>query len=414
MTTLFAPLLACTTPAIAPGNATSIPSHGRAVVHSAGTQIVDGDEQPLKLRCVNIDGWLQPIPYLISDSGHALFISPNEFASRLDEAVGEEKAAAFWLDYRDSFITEADFERIAELGFNCARLPLYHRYADEDALARVETALSWGQEHGVYIVLDLHSVPGGQNALPTVSDVPRDAAVAELWEGENASSNQDETVAMWGMLAARFAGQPALAGYDLMNEPALPSGVDPADLPALYARIIEAVRQVDSLHMVFVEGDDLAHDFSEFTTPLDPNMAYEFHAYALTGFEGWANPGPADIEAYLILRTTHDRPLWLGEFGEQTIGWQTDVIELVEGEDIGWALYPWKRKQTWFYNPVLQRIRPTPAWYALADFLAQPSGGSLPAPSLAEAEAGMAELLDAVALDQCTEDGATANALFGL
>ena len=278
----------------------------------------------------------------------------------------------------------------------------------------MESALAWGQAHGVYIVLDLHSVPGGQNALPTVSDVPRDEAVAELWEGEDALANQDATVAMWGMLAERFAGQTALAGYDLLNEPALPAGVDTAELPALYARIIEAVRQADSLHMVFVEGDALAHDFSAFTAPLDSNMAYEFHAYALTGFEGWAEPGPADLEAYLTLRADHQRPLWLGEFGEQTIGWQTDVIELVEGDDIGWALYPWKRKQTWFYNPVLQRIAPTPAWYALADYLAQPSDGSLPAPSVSEAEAGMAELLNAVALDQCTEDGATANAIMGL
>lgn len=96
------PLLSCTQQAIAPGNDTVIPTHGRAMVHSDGPRIVDADEQPLKLRCVNIDGWLQPIPYLISDSGHALFLSPTEFSSRLVGVVGEERAAAFWQDYRDA------------------------------------------------------------------------------------------------------------------------------------------------------------------------------------------------------------------------------------------------------------------------------------------------------------------------
>lgn len=400
----------------APGNGQTIPTHGDAMVHSEGTRIVDGDGQPVTLRCVNIDGWLQPIPYLISDSGEALLVSPTEFAGRLDEVVGAERAAAFWSDYRDVFLTEADVERIAALGFTCARLPLYHRFADEDALGRVDQLLGWGLKHGVYVVLDLHAVPGGQNGVPTVSDVPRDDTVPRLWQGPDAADNQQATVDLWRSLAERFAGQPALAGYDLLNEPALPASVDPDELPALYGRIISAIREVDPLHMVIVEGDDLAHDFSAFAAyaePPDDNLAYSFHAYALTGFEDWATPDEPDVADYLALRDAHQRPLWLGEFGEETLDWQLEVVELVEGHDIGWALYPWKRKQTWFFNPVLQRIPSMPAWYALSHYLARTPYAGEPVPSVQDAEAGMAELLASVPLAACTEDGALANRLMG-
>ncbi len=364
-------LLACTEPepAKTPGNNTTIPTHGDAMVHSDGTRIVNADGAPLDLKCVNLDGWLQPIPYLISDSGNALFTSPTEFVGNLEGVVGPERATEFWRDYRDAFATESDF----------------------------------------YVVLDLHSVPGGQNAVPTVSDVPQADPVARLWEGPDAAANQQATVTLWTSLAARYANHPALAGYDLLNEPALPASVDPAALPQLYARLIEAVRAEDGKHMVFVEGDDLAHDFSAFDAPLDDNMAYEFHAYALTGFEDWATPDPGDIAPYVALRAAHDRPLWLGEFGEGTIDWQTGVIDVVEGQDIGWAVYPWKRKQTWWFNPVVQQIDATPTWYALASHLAQPNGSP---PSPQQAEAAMAEILAAVALDACTEDGAAANQLF--
>jgi hypothetical protein len=404
-----AALLGC-----APPPTNEIPADSEVMVHRDGTRIAGPTGDPLLLRCINVDGWLAPIPYLVSDAGHALLTSPHEFRSRMDDIVGEADAAAFWEDWRDRFLTEADFERISELGFNCARLPIYYRAIahleggqpvfDEASLVRIDDAVSWGQIHGVYVVLDLHSAPGGQNTHPTVSDVPSTDTMARLWEGPDAAANQAATVAIWAKLAARYEGVVAVAGYDLLNEPVVPNSVDPQVLPDLYARIIEAIRAVDQRHLVFVEGDDLAHDFSAFDAPLDDNMAYEFHVYALTGFEAWATPELRDLQPYLDLRAAHDRPLWLGEFGEQTQEWQVGVIDLAEDHDIGWALYPWKRKQTLFWNPVLRRIKSTPEWYDVADYLAQKEGGSVPVPSAAAAAAGMAQILEAIELDSCPED----------
>lgn len=404
-----------------PGNGTVIPLDAHARVHSDGGRIVDPLGEPLRLRCVNVDGWLTPTPYLVSDSGNALFISPSEFMARLDEVVGPTRAAVFWESWREHFITERDFERMAALGFNCARLVIYGRgitaledgvaVVDPARLAAVDAAVAWGRAHNVYLVLDLHAAPGGQNAVATVSDVPSTDLVARLWEGPSAEANQAATVAIWRALAERYSGEVAVAGYDLLNEPALPEGVDGSQLVALYRRIVAEIRSVDSGHMLVVEGDRLAHDFSMFDEPLDDNMAYEFHAYALTGFEDWATPEQSDLQPYLDLRADHGRPLWLGEFGEGNQQWQVDVVDLVEANDIGWALYPWKRKQTLFWNPVVQLIPPAPKWYRLAAYLAQPADGEVPAPSEQEAEEGMAEVLQAMRLSSCSEDRGLVEAL---
>jgi hypothetical protein len=385
-----------------------------SMVHAAGTVIVDGDGAPLSLRCVNVDAWLLPIPYLVSDASKALLTSPSEFAARLDAVVGAPRAAEFWRQWRDAFITEADFARIHALGFNCARLVVYHRAIatvtgdqatlDEARVAHVDAAVAWAKAQRLYLVLDLHTAPGGQNALPTVADVPSSDPVARLWEGPTAAANQRATVALWRALAERYKDETVIAGFDLLNEPSLPDGVAPSALVDLYRRLIAAVREVDPRHLVFVEGDALAHDFSMFDAPLDANLAYEFHAYALTGLEAWATPELADLQPYLDLRAAHDRPLWLGEFGEQTLEWQTQMTALMDQHDIGWALYPWKRKQTLFWNPVPQRIPDMPKWYAVAAYLARSPGGSTQPPSAADAEAGMAEALSVIGVERCAED----------
>ena len=60
---------------------------------------------------------------------------------------------------------------------------------------------------------------------------------------------------------------------------------------------------------------------------------------------------------------------------------------------------------------MLQRIDDMPKWYAVAAYLAQPEGGTIPPPSATEAEEGMAEVLSAMQLANCTEDAALADAI---
>ena len=67
------------------------------------------------------------------------------------------------------------------------------------------------------------------------------------------------------MLAQYYANQQWIGGYDILNEPAwdLPPSNKP--LHDLYVSITTAIRQVDTNHILFVEGNWFATDFTGLT-----------------------------------------------------------------------------------------------------------------------------------------------------
>lgn len=67
--------------------------------------------------------------------------------------------------WRDCWITREDFVRVKELGLNCVRLPFLHDSLDapDGLFPRIDQAVAWARETGVYLILDLHGTPGRQS-----------------------------------------------------------------------------------------------------------------------------------------------------------------------------------------------------------------------------------------------------------
>ena len=375
----------------------------------------------MQLRCVNLSPWLDPEPYLIGKALRGLTRSPSELKQKLAELVGPADAQAFWRQWEDAFVTRADFARLKEQGFDCVRLPINYKNVvaaspngtvvlDDAGIAPVDHAVAWGAEYGIYVVLDLHAAPGGQNPTSTVADVPSSDAAARLWLVPDAPENQKMTVALWRALAARYAKAGSVGGYDLLNEPALPSGVLKDELLKLYDAITAAIRSVDPDHMIILEGNDYAHDFSSFPPPRDRNVMYEFHEYSLLN-PAWRTPNQKALKPFLRLRATTHVPVWLGEFGEQAVEWQEQMVQLMKANQIGWAVWPWKRIDLENGHPAIESIAMPDSWEKLFRYLvgAWFSGK----PSRAAAEQGMAQMLDAIRTQNCTENVALAKTLAG-
>ena len=89
---------------------------------------------------------------------------------------------------------------------------------------------------------------------------------------------QERTVAMWKAIAARYANQNVIAGYDLINE----SVTTDAKLLDLYRRTTAAIRQVDGNHLLIYEGNTVAQTFDFMTAPLDANAMLSVHDYTTT------------------------------------------------------------------------------------------------------------------------------------
>jgi hypothetical protein len=214
-----------------------------------------------------------------------------------------------------------------------------------------------------------------------------------LWDS---GADQERTVALWRALAKRYADRSIVAGYDLLNEPLPPHD---EQLPALYRRIIAAIRAVDAHHLLFLEGSAFATDFSAFSAPLDANQAYSFHLY--TWFSG--KPSSA-VARYEELGRSQDVPLWCGEYGEAsydslrgTVAAFRDAAQ--RGGLAGTSYWTWKHALP-RATPGLAGFHTSAEWKKL---IAWVTGGG-ERPTRDEALAGMRSFVEDAQLEHDTVD----------
>lgn len=271
-------------------------------------------------------------------------------------------------------LTEEDFARIAELGFNAVRLVVHWsrlepRPGELDGayLDRIRQAVDWARGHDLYTVVDLHQdawskslvTPPGQACPPPTSPaIGWDGAPAwatltdglstcklqarefspavaqaftSFWldrPGPDGVGIQTHAVRVWAALAGHLATDPAVAGYDLFNEPHpgwLAATGDTALLGRYYDRAIDAIRAAERAaggrgHIAFFEPSILWSGLGA-APPVPPgftdddNLVFAPHLYAGSlsvtpgvGVEEGFEAAAAAAEAY---GTT----FWSGEWG---------------------------------------------------------------------------------------------------
>ncbi len=322
----------------------SILSHSQGL-RTLGKNIINSNGDEVLLRGVGLGGWMLQEGYMMNSSGAA--DTQHEFIEKLTLLIGEEETEIFYDNWRQNFITEQDVNSIANHGYNSIRLPMHYNLftlpiEDEPVEGEntwldtgfdmVDELLTWCEANQLYLILDLHAAPGGQGMDAAISDY--DDSKPSLWES---TLNQDKTVALWGKLAERYKDKEWIGGYDLLNEVNWPLGTNV--LRNFYIRVTNEIRAVDSDHIIFIEGNGFANDFSGLTPPWDSNMVYSPHKY-------WTYNDISSIQWVLDIRDQHNTPLWLGESGENSNAWFTEAINLFEDNNMGWAWWPWKRIST--------------------------------------------------------------------
>jgi hypothetical protein len=243
------------------------------------------------------------------------------------------------------------------------------------------------------VVIDLHSAPGGQSGVFVA-----DPDEKKLWELEE---NEARTVAIWRAIAARYKDETIVAGYDLLNEPGYPN---PVDLIELYLRIIEAIREVDPYHMVIIEGNLAATDFSIFGRPLSSNQVYSFHTYNFLTNQ----IDKEQMRKLVEIAVTQNVPLWNGEFGAHNAEWVAATIAMFEDPDnhvSGWTFWPWKRvpENSQERYRTLMEIPSTPDWDVVRFAVGLPfePDGSI---SQEEALKGMSDFLTTMRAEELVLD----------
>ncbi len=208
-------------------------------------------------------------------------------------------------------VTDADWDRMAARGFSVIRLLITwsrveptRGVIDQTYLDEVEAMVDAAAARGIYSVIDMHqdaytatisttdpaacppgtspakgwdgapawaTITGGLSTCLRGGDRNSSPAVEQAWISfyDDVDGIRARFVAAWGAVAARFAGRPEVAGYDLLNEPEnpRPAAETQPKYDALLAETTAAIRAAEADapfdHIVFVEPAIPAGDPSD-------------------------------------------------------------------------------------------------------------------------------------------------------
>ncbi len=327
-----------------------------SILRASGTNIIGGDGQPLQLRGVNLGGWLVMEPWMTPADSSGL---PDEYGiiQKLDARFGVATEQSLINTYRQNWITTQDLDNIKARGLNVVRVPVW--WGDfyplsalgsptapalrADAFALLDWLVRQASERGIYTVIDMHGVFGGQSASASTGQANSNA----YWAS---ASNQANTQSMWAAIAAHFRGNAWVAGYDLLNEPDGAPSQQAAltQLNSLYA----AVRAADPDHLIFLEGT-FGHAYKAqwgwgaLPSPSSQgwtNVAYEMHEYQYNATDANVQRGAdnqvADFNGH---KAAYDVPCYIGEFNDFGYGdaWGHSVGAF-NADGMGWSSWSYK------------------------------------------------------------------------
>jgi endoglucanase len=347
----------------------------RGFVRAEGKRLVTPDGATFFVKGINLGHWLVPEGYMFGFNRKNE--APDQIRKVFTRLLGEKGAEQFWMRFLDGFIAEADIQFIAAAGFNTVRVPFdYRMFVNGDAEPKFEGAgyalmdrlVGWADKAGLRVILDLHAAPGGQvgashdggSGFPLLFYV---------------RANQDLTVRLWRNLAQRYRDEPAVLGYDLLNEPIAPhhdTNYLEQRLEPFLQRLIVAIREAGSRQVIFLNGSHWGTTLRAFGPPFADNLVYTYHSY-------WASPRRNTIQPQLNFRDRYNVPILIAETGEATDDWIADFRTMHEAYGIGWIFWPYKNlEQTTTVASI-----PMPAgWPAIIDFasrLADSPDATMPA-----------------------------------
>jgi Cellulase (glycosyl hydrolase family 5) len=318
----------------------------------AAGAIVDDAGRTVLLRGFNVD---------------ALVSYPKDKPAPLDDADG-------------ALMQRAGFD-VVRLGIDWAQLEPIRSRISGPYLDRVAATVAMLNQHGLYVVLDMHfrlgwsprfgysgapdwakvGVPNW-NPLPQFSWSPSlsPAAVASdtyFWLSDDWKHDFYQA---WQAVASRFVNNSGIAGYDIFNEahplPIPPMIFEKSYLWPMFQHAIEAIGQVDANHLFFVEGILLLSLNTDVVSLRAPDVVYGTHLYEGSLVPPFWNGDPAFLNSRFQQRAREasevPAPLWIGELGydltqKGALSYADAALNEADTLGIGWAWWQWRENRYW-------------------------------------------------------------------
>ncbi len=322
-----------------------------------GRKIFNQKGEEVQLKGVNLGGWLVREDWLCPDhvpetdeNGDKLIYDGEYVYDTLTERFGKEAAQELLETYYDNWITEWDLDNIKSMGFNCVRVPFWYRnfYYDDKGDKILDENGNWDfsyldwvveecSERELYVILDMHGAVGSQSDAPHSG---RGFQGAQLYEkSERGEEYRRLTKELWTAIATRFNGNPAVAMYDLLNEPLCDVQTNEIDRRVknewMYDLLYDTVRAVDEDHIITMEA--IWTGFALPTTWMKgwKNIVYQVHFYNNSDFI-------FNFFLMLTIALHPNVPLMVGEFyPHQKTTWK-NCFDTMNDLNYSWMLWTYK------------------------------------------------------------------------
>jgi endoglucanase len=275
-----------------------------------------------------------------------------------------------WSQPEEDF-REDDFRWMADWGFDFARIPSNYTLwtpkddiyqIDEAVVEKLDRAIDLGQKYGIHINFNFHHGPG------YCVNVPIDEKF-NLWQVQAAL---DAFVFHWEFFSKRYKGVSSdRLSFNLINEPQkINSLMSRSDHERVIRTTVNAIRAIDPERLIFVDGLSWGNEICPELADLDvvhSNRAYQ--PMDVSHYKANWIPNNQEFQSPTWPGVMTDGQLWnraqlekhyapwielarqgigvhCGEGGTYhqtphtvTLAWLRDVLEILSGAGIGFALW---------------------------------------------------------------------------
>jgi aryl-phospho-beta-D-glucosidase BglC (GH1 family) len=402
-------------------------------LHNSGVTNLDINNNPITLRGVDLGSWLWPEYYMMgnlslpnyANAGTGTGGISNYYdalvAAIKDALGGDTNLTAQVLDaYWTNFVSAPDLAYLHNQGFNSVRVPYTFEeffqvtnwannyptngYDISTGFKYFDNLLTWCSSNSIYVIPDMHCSPGGPNnwSVTNYGGTLNTNTASVFANAPNLALAEH----IWARIAARYATNQWIGGYDLLNEPVNTSApslqVGSPYLSATYAALISAIRGTDTNHLLFCEGDVYASTLYDVNNGgwTDPSWSFSDHDY------GSSLPLGTDNRSTAVGANVPD---WAGEFGLNSTRWYNRIIATTYENPVTLSANSrtatitqghcfWAYKSSLFYT--LVENPQTAGWNTLKAYWA--SGNTLPKPTVTTAFNWLIGYAQAASFSNCT------------
>lgn len=284
-----------------------------------------------------------------------LYNDDYSLTNTMTSRFGTTTTASVVGTHQDTWFTSADLDAIQATGMNFIRVPIgWNVFLNLDGSwksnpwTKIDWVVSQAAARGIYVLIDLHTVPGG--GCPWGSCGRIGPNPNGFW-GSATYQNQVEDI--WKKIATRYNGNPAVAGYDLINEPLIDYDEDAADVAQksdYYDRLYDAVRAIDADHTIFLGAFFGLDKIAPPSTYGWTNVVYEYHPYDMPNSKDWTAQNQLVTNELGALPAKLSNPGVPILYGEYSLYYNDDVwarfMAGLNASQVSWSNWSYKVKGT--------------------------------------------------------------------